>query len=290
MHIEDHFLHCVAFLGVDTEAGFSAYGTCFFMQVIEDDMAFVYAITASHVIANASGDAISVRVQRRSGSPRSFRTLKSDWIEHPDKTVDISVYPVDWTKLDADDDLYVVALTAPSITMREKDAERYGFGIGSDLFIPSAFTAALGEKQNIPVVRFGHVAAMAIEPIRLASPKRPAYLIETRSLGGMSGSPIMFHIDPARKGRRQPFKREADTGLLIAPYFLVGILKGTWSSQYVDDFIRTENIDSDAEFNSGLSVALPAIDILEAIYQPCLCEQRRETVEAIRKSTGFKTL
>jgi hypothetical protein len=290
MQIEDETLHCVAFLGVDTEAGFFACGTCFFVQVIEKDMAFVYAITASHVIGSAHGETISVRVQRTSGAPRTFRTLNSDWMTHPDSTVDICLYPVDLVKWDTDDDLHIVALTWPSMAMTIAEAEQCGFGIGSDIFIPNVFTAALGEKQNLPVVRFGHVAAMAIEPIRFASPKRPAYLIETRSLGGMSGSPVIFHTDPARKGRRKPFKREADTGLLITPYFLVGILKGNWSGSYIDDFVGTDNMHSDAEFNSGLSVVLPVIDILEAIYQPRLCEQRRETVEAIRKSTGFKML
>jgi hypothetical protein len=92
----------------------------------------------------------------------------------------------------------------------------------------------------------------------------------------------MFHTEPARKGRRKPFKPEADTGLQITPYFLVGILKGSWSGQYMEDFITHENIKTDTEFNSGLSVALPAVDILEVLYQTILTVERRKILALAR--------
>jgi hypothetical protein len=218
MHIDGQFINCVSFIGKQTEVGFYAEGTCFFLQVVEEEhMLFTYAVTASHIIRNLTGDVISIRVQRRPDlPPKIFNTSKSEWHNHPDPDIDICAYTIDWRIWNTDNDLNILALTQGVILTPEKQ-KLLGFGVGSDVFIPSAFVAALGERQNIPVVRFGHVAAMALEPIAVASPKRPAFLIETRSLGGMSGSPVMFHTDPARSGQRETLQTD-DAGFLITPY------------------------------------------------------------------------
>jgi hypothetical protein len=142
-----------------------------------------------------------------------------------------------WEK---DGDLDIIALDAPRMFLDQVREDHFGFGIGSDIFIPSAFVSMAGEKQNIPIVRFGHVAAVALEPTD-GSPRKPAFLIETRSLGGMSGSPVMFHTDPGRRFKREPLPTDPNTGLRIAPYLLVGILIGTWHGQYASDFLQPEN-------------------------------------------------
>jgi hypothetical protein len=114
-----------------------------------------------------------------------------------------------WEK---DGDLDIIALDAPRMFLDQVREDHFGFGIGSDIFIPSAFVSMAGEKQNIPIVRFGHVAAVALEPTD-GSPRKPAFLIETRSLGGMSGSPVMFHTDTS--GLLYPRSSSSITSSLI---------------------------------------------------------------------------
>ena len=129
---------------------------------------------------------------------------------------------------------------------------------------------------------------MALEPVIMASPKRSAFLVETRSLGGMSGSPVMFHTDPARAGRREPLQTDPTTGLLIGPYFLVGILLGGWSGQYTADFLTRNGVGTDVEFNSGISVVIPSSSIMEVINQEALRNTRNETISEIRKTSGYR--
>jgi hypothetical protein len=294
MQIDDQFIHCAGFIGYQTERGFKADATCFFMSVIEDNHTFAYAITAGHAIKNLKAETVPIRVQRKPGlSPRVIPTNRFDWIYHPtdDQFVDVALYEIDWRAWDSDNDLDIVTLTAPNIIMTREQEEHFGFGLGSEVFIPSGFAGMVGEKRNIPVVRFGHVAAMALEPTA-GSPRSPAFLIEMHSLGGMSGSPIMFHTDPSRRSRRQPLSTDQDSGLRIAPYFLIGMLLGAWSGKYITDFIATDDTipPTDVEFNSGISVALPISQIIEVLNQPILVNRRRDTVNQIRLESGYRPL
>ena len=103
--------------------------------------------------------------------------------------------------------------------------------------------------------------------------KNPAFLIETRSLGGMSGSPVMFHTEPTRRYRREPLwtePAEPATGLRIASYFLVGMLLGGWYGQNAADFAETEGRilnPTDGDFNTGIAVVLPHTQIVRVIDQ-----------------------
>src|ERR1700730_18017548 len=105
MQIDDQFIHCVGFVGVETVRGFRPDGTCFFLNLYDDEHTFTYAATAGHVIRNFSSDVISIRVQRKSGlAPRIFDTKRDEWIFHHDPNVDICVYTVNWRNWEADGD------------------------------------------------------------------------------------------------------------------------------------------------------------------------------------------
>lgn len=118
MQIDSRLIHCVSFVGKKTELGFYAEGTCLFLQVIEENFSFTYAVTASHVIRNLAGDSISVRVQRKpTVPPKVFDTKKDEWVNHPDADIEICAYTIDWRTWNADNDLDILALTAPDILL-----------------------------------------------------------------------------------------------------------------------------------------------------------------------------
>ena len=60
-------------------------------------------------------------------------------------------------------------------------------------------------------------------------------------------------------------------------------------SQYAGDFLPMgEPLLTDAEFNSGISVALPVSQIIEVLYQKALCDARNATLERLKQESGFR--
>src|SRR5271169_6674101 len=178
MHIDNQFVHCSAFLGMPlTDGRFHVEGTGFFYRIDEGGLIFSYLISAKHVVRDyfyrRPGGALAVRVQRKLGlAPKLFDTTSDDWLDNPDSNVDISVYEVPWGKWDLDNDLNIIALMNYSSEELERLLANAGFGLGSEVFIPSAYAVVPGEKQNFPVVRFGRISAMPSEPLWVASPTR----------------------------------------------------------------------------------------------------------------------
>lgn len=301
MQVDDRVIHCVAFLGEQSPIGFIAEGTCFFICIIEDELNFTYIVTAKHVIRPFADDRLAtpnpnpiwIRVQRQSGPPRLIETTRSNWVCHSDRFIDIAVHPFDFARWDADDDLYVNTLAIPHIIMTPEIEDHFGFGLGREVFIPSVFVGRVGEKQNIPVVRVATIAAMPLEPIRGGSPRKPAYLIETKSLGGTSGAPVLFHSKPYRIFGRETFSVDQKTGSRITPYYLIGMVIGAHSGQYARDFTKDVDeaeiiVPKDADFNAGIAVVLPVSQILEVLEQDNLRVARALAKQASQDVSGFR--
>jgi hypothetical protein len=268
-----------------SDGRFNVDGTCFCVRVDERDLIFSYLVSSRHVVrdffANRPDKSLSVRVQRKSGLyPARFETAPSDWRDHPDPKVDITVFEVPWHIWNEKDDLDVIGLNIPDLQQLSDALEQGGFGLGSEVFIPSAYIHVPGETQNIPIVRFGHVSAMPSEPLRVLATAPPAFLIETRSLGGMSGSPVLFHTDPYRMGpRKSAITHPENNTIRLHPAFLIGIHIGTYPGQFRSDWTE-DIIGADERFNSGISIVLPVAQIAEAINQPFFGQARQASVKA----------
>jgi hypothetical protein len=66
----------------------------------------------------------------------------------------------------------------------------HDLGVGDEVFITGLFTKVTETTKNIPIVRTGTVAMMPGEEIPFGNNLIEAYLIESRSIGGLSGSPV----------------------------------------------------------------------------------------------------
>jgi hypothetical protein len=69
---------------------------------------------------------------------------------------------------------------------------------GNDVSIIGLFAQHYGRSKSLPVARAGTIARMPSEPVEFMHPggtrsKAPAYLVEFRSWGGQSGSPVLVH-------------------------------------------------------------------------------------------------
>ena len=171
--------------------------------------------------------------------------------------------------------------------------------LGDEVFITGAFWNRLGEKRNIPIVRTGNIAALHEEPVERFSPRQAAYLVETRSLGGISGSPVFF--DPhTRYGRwrsatgqiidTNPRIMESSEPTVIVPYRFVGMVLGTWSSNVSMDFLPDDDSEKnrDSDWNTGISVIIPDFRIMEFLMSPALKQQRLQSVEEREKRSGAR--
>jgi hypothetical protein len=70
-------------------------------------------------------------------------------------------------------------------------------GPGDDSFLVGRFINHEGRQQNLPTVRFGCIAQMPSEPIVQDDGfEQESFLVEARSIGGYSGSPVFVFIPP----------------------------------------------------------------------------------------------
>jgi hypothetical protein len=92
-------------------------------------------------------------------------------------------------------------------------ARRYGLRVGDEVFAIGLFTLHRGKTRNVPLVRSGIVAAMPGEPLEDPSSgiEYYAYLVEMRSIGGLSGSLVFAFsaLTESSPERLVPMSRQA---------------------------------------------------------------------------------
>ena len=316
MQVHNSITRCTAFLGYPTERGFCPAGTGFFVSIDQDGVSFGYFVTAAHLVwPNRSrvsskklpNGPIYIRYNSKTDKPILDKTNDDEWIFPTDKTLDVCALPVgvpwQWQPPDEEneyDDVFPLNLSG--MTLTDEKANSLGFALGDDVAITGAFVGRVGEKRNIPIVRVANIAAMPQEPIFPASQKRGAYLIETRSLGGTSGSPIFLKIGTNRETSfKEPPISSVATGNLkkpiqrsvILPYLLVGMILGSHSGQYASEFISEDDTDikpsKDVEFNAGISVAMSAVDILDFLendVEPLA--GRNAMIDKMKEDSGYR--
>jgi hypothetical protein len=304
--VDDHMLRCVAFLGEGGGSSFRATGTCSFAFVKVDEYDFIYLITAGHVVwphrrtrAPKPSDPIALRVNQHDSDPKVIPLNRGEWIFPDDVHFDICAFEFDPAIYNQDRKLIYSEMDLQTITFAVKADECEKFGvksmpdhwkvtIGDDVFITGAFISRIGDKSNIPILRAGTVAALPHEPVEYYSPRHAAYLIETRSLGGISGSPVF--LNTSRSLPRGTNVAQRTEGGVRFPYGLIGMVLGTsGSSEYIKDFDPpAEEQKTDADFNSGISIVLPARRILEFLYSDPFSDSMAAAVERRRQIAGLR--
>jgi len=238
------------------------------LAAVEERLA-VYAVTARHVIeeiGKRSDGCVYCRVNTRQHGAQFVPIGISDWVFSDDSRVDVAVAPIPLNFDVCDHKLLpLTTFMTPEIAIREE------MGIGDELFFPGLFAQRPGEKANLPIVRVGNIAAMPEEAIETQwSVLRPSYLVEARSLGGLSGSPVFWHSGTTRL-------RSGQLQLSGPAFFLLGLVHGhyaekggTWDA---NDAPVVDSLGI-ASINTGIAIVVPAEDILETLNLPSLQQQR----------------
>lgn len=276
MVIPDEIRKCVGFVGYQRADGNVFFaGTAFFVGRKTDaapDRVFTYAITAKHVISAITGKGITavlLRLNLKSGGARWIRTLAKDWLSHPsDATVDVAVTYFGFDEA-LDHKFFPLegAATMPVIAKERID-------VGDEVFLSGLFAPHAGRNSNIPIIRVGNIAAMPHEKVSTKLGDIDAYLVEARSIGGLSGSPVFANVSGVRHGV---------LSLTDAPQiYLLGLMHGHFDSEFLPLDI-SEDVSGKAGINMGIGIVVPVEKIIEVINQPAFRNPEKAAEDQLQK-------
>jgi hypothetical protein len=289
MRVPETILKSVVFLGHfakgakrGNEEQLILGGTAFVVSIpgLNPEILYRYLVTARHSVLKLSGKDAAIRVNTDSGSHLKVRIDDKWWFHHTEeKSVDIAVRP--FCVKDCD----IVSIPHTNFLTDEKISENY-IGQGDEVSVTGLFTKSSGASRNMPIVRRGSLAMLPDEniPIVMGDGNKEAevYLIEVRSVGGLSGSPAFVRAPvgiPIKVHTKSGQFREAKTHLQ-GDYWLLGLTHGHWEilpddkNKSVDNSIlRKKNEET---INLGIAIVVPAKKILEVLDHPELIEMRKK--------------
>lgn len=226
-----------------------------------------YVITNAHVIED---ECPVVRVNLKypgSGHERAecFDFQCKSWVIH--EKHDLAIRPL---PPDLDESLLNLTFIGIDLLVSQRECSEKDIGAGDDLVYVGRYMGHAGKFQNTPSVRFGTISMMPNrdEPIayetghdtKKRSRSQVGFLVEARSRGGYSGSPVFFMHRHARDNRTVfPFvdlrllgvdwghlpeevPLRDPHGHLHGQHFVVQVhsgMMGVVPAWFLDEFIRT---------------------------------------------------
>lgn len=277
MRVPDVVRECVVFIGtseVDDCGQLTTKwrGTGFFVSVPSEsnpNIAYIYLVTAQHVARHVEASGLIIRVNTKDGKAESLPVPPNlvNWWYHPtDAHADVAAVPIG---LSQERFQYITVPTSMFLT--EEILQEGTLGVGDEVYITGLFRNMTGTTRNLPIVRIGNVAMMPSERVPTKYyDLMNAYLIEARSLGGLSGSPVFIHTH-------------------VRPQmFLFGVMHGHWELSDTqganpDTEMHEDFGDEGQKVNMGIAIVVPAVDILATLNQSELVEGRRKQDETLQR-------
>jgi Trypsin-like peptidase domain len=269
--IPDEMRKCVVYLGYRMADGSERLaGSAFFLarpvQPGTPEPTSVYIITARHVIDGIRKkglDTVLVRTNMKPGilPPMIWvDTNVSDWVSHNDNSVDVAVFKVKTWNHNFDHIVFPLASCDLS-TFHESEK----IAIGEEVFIIGLFSGHHGKKKNIPIVRIGNIAAVPEEPVVTDFAEMSAYLIEGRSIGGISGSPVFFDTRGFRRGKYYAGGQK---------FHLLGLIHGHFDIDAANIDAVIDDGQEKANVNMGIAIVVPSDKIIEVVSYFADAEKR----------------
>jgi hypothetical protein len=282
-------------------------GTGFFIRYLQQGMVFVYIVTARHCIDGARmiakerglDDTIYLRLNKRDGTVAHIKTSGSDWKFHPGpQPVDIAILPFDQSELSGFDvDFFPLGVLGGQNIGKDESPPTLGIpdainhqqvGPGDEVAIAGLFRSHFGQNRNIPIIRMGNIAAMPSEPVLVEWPDRTiltpmeAYLVDTRSIKGLSGSPVYVNL-PDQKRSWNVTGPAGEKQYLVGRFttwYLLGVVHGHFNVTVPDtDWETQADAESLPKANAGMCIVVPITKVLETLGQTSLTDQRRTAIE-----------
>jgi hypothetical protein len=221
------------------------------------DTGYVYLVTAKHVAERLMGRPFKMRANTKQGGSVFVNGDESvRWWTHPtDESVDVAA--IAWAPPDSVDYMRV----SLDMFLTEEIIRSKSIGVGDEVFMTGLFIHLAGSARNQPIVRMGNIAMMPDEPIPSGDDLIEGYLIEARSIGGLSGSPAFVR---------------ATVPMGLGEFYLLGLMHGHWDipPDQINDAVVEDVSDASGRVNMGIAVVVPATMIRELLFQPLLVENR----------------
>jgi hypothetical protein len=222
----------------------------------------VFAVTARHVIEGLKSKGCKECVLRLNPVDPSQDIISiavplDSWQFHPhDNSVDVAVLE---QAIPASVDQLVLPLsfgaTPEQMAANEVD-------LGDEVFISGLFIHHYGARRNIPIVRTGNLAALDEEPVSTQRGPIHAYLVEARSIGGLSGSPVFLNL-----GQTRVIGGGLQLGSGGPTFLLLGLIHGHYKADSQEALLvedaKEENIR--ASINAGIAIVVPFARIREVV-------------------------
>jgi hypothetical protein len=273
----------VVFIGnVDPEGAFVPRATGFLVHAarfLPGAMFFPYLVTAEHVVnaMHQKGMELHCRINLKDGKTAVI-PLTGKWWFHPpsdnpsDLQTDVAVMPFGLRPDLVDHEYISLTDTAPHVDRIAR--------LGEEVFLMGLFKSHYGQRRNIPIVRIGNIAALPAEPVETSyCGPVDAYLVEVRSIAGLSGSPVFKNaegkmpwpkreplpVSAADRANREQRRREEIDWF---DWHFVGLVHGHFD---VKNFTEDHAVDDAAtmrnEVNTGIAIVIPAQKVIETIFQ-----------------------
>lgn len=289
VHKMDVVRKSVVYVGTLSNDHFNPLGTGFLTYFEVDKEIFPVVVTARHVIApvqESQSNALGVRMNLQgNGGARFIQLPRAKWRDHPNAESDLSFCNF---KPDASAFDYLLMTVEESTLSKAREA--YPPTLGGEVIISGLYTSHYGAIKNIPVIRTGHIAALPEEPVASRAGYTEGYLVETRSIGGLSGSPVYVkRPDIVIEDEKVKFF----SGDMIYP---LGILLGHHAVETREDEIPVPRVQGTKgaplerieERNTGFGVVVPIERLTEVFYSDENIALARESIEMKKEKSGFR--
>lgn len=289
MLVPERVRECVCFLGIRQADQFRPRATAFAVEIDEQECRWSYLVTAEHVVARSldlSHD-LWLRVNRRAGEPTEIKIDPSDWYFHPnsaESATDVAVCPISFDH--GEEMINPVPIYGPrSVAATRAVIDDVRMGVGDEVIVAGLFRSHYGQQKNVPIVRVGNVAMLDGEPVKSKNGSYvDAYLIEARSIGGLSGSPAFIHLPAIRTidGKTNLLSQKSTYQL-----YLLGLMHGHFDLEDLNlDVVLEDARDASSGIHSGIGIVIPVEKIIDTIMQPKLIDVRSRIVQETVNGTS----
>ena len=285
MRIPDQLIKSVGFVSrFEPDAGGQTAplrfgGTAFVVGVRMDaKVGLAHLVTAKHVAEAIEPAEAVIALNAKDGAPLFLRTGEGKWFYHPTEkdSVDVAVLPFGSVRFQD----YDITWIPEDIFATDERITNFDIGLGDEIVIIGLFTRFFGSTHLIPLVRTGNIAMMPKDRMPIKGfGEMEAYLAESRSIGGLSGSPVFVRNTvnmPAQTPKGNPGHISG-----LGSLHLLGLMHGHWDLPV--SFSAAEQAEA---VNMGVSIIVPAKKILEVLYHPELVAMRKEHHEK-EKETNY---
>ena len=282
MRVPYRLLNSVAYIaeivGEDTSANsLDLQGTGFFVTIPSKTKGSGWRVlvTAKHIATALSNRDVEIIVNKKGGGTMPLPLILDHWCFHP--SADVAVLPCN-----VHPDMDILSISTEHFWVPTTSEEDEVVGIGDEVFFPGLFTYAPGRRRIMPLLRHGNLAMLPDEQIQVDGGFADVYLVEARSVGGMSGSPVFVRPTMALD-EATVLGEGAQTLMGVSSELrLLGLMHGHWDIQE-SDLNSPRYTPNPKGVNLGIGVVVPASKILETLNHPLLLalmeKQERQTNE-----------